>query len=118
MNMKLSKKILLLTASVMLFLNASAHNEHDAGFKEEIINENGGKVVVKTIHINVDFQKKYEELKAKWDKRQESWDAREQQHNEAMKKLNERLEVDSEEYQKIRELLGTRLWTQRSIEYL
>lgn len=118
MKMKPYHSILSIAASSLLFSIASAHDEHDPGFKEEVIYEDGKKIVVKTIHMHIDFKEEYEALKAKWDKRQESWDAREKKHQEAMRKLREDLKVDNEEYEKIRKLLGARLWTQSSEENL
>ncbi|NBB79114.1 MAG: hypothetical protein GVY36_06650 [Verrucomicrobia bacterium] len=118
MNINIFQGILFCAAAASLFSVVQAHDKHDPGYQEEIIYQDGEKIVVKTIHLNIDFKKKYEELKEKWDQRQESWNAREKEHREAMNRLKERIDVDNEEYEKIEQLLGTRLWTQRSIEYL
>ncbi len=118
MKTKLHRTTLLCLSAVLLLSTAQAHDEHDPAFKEEVIYENGKKIVVKTIHMNIDFKKKYEELKEKWDTRQKALDAREEEHQEAIKRLKDRIEVDNEKYEKIVQLLGTRSWTQRSLEYL
>ncbi len=118
MNTKLLQRMLLCAVGVLIFSTTQAHDEHDPGYKEEITYQDGEKIVVKTIHMHIDFKKKYEELKEKWDKRQESWEAREKEHHEAMSRIKEHIEVDNEEYAKVEKVLGKRLWTQSSIESL
>lgn len=118
MKITLSKKMLSIVAMTLLASIGSAHDEHSPGIKEEVIYENGEKVIVKTFYGHLDLKEEYESLKVKWDKRQELWDEREKQHAESMQRLRERLKVDNEQYERIRQLLGKRLWTQSSDENL
>lgn len=118
MKMNPYKKILFLVPSLLFLTTGLAHDEHDLGYKEEIIQKDGEKIVVKTIHLNVDFKEEYEKLKEKWDQRQKTWDAREEQHRESMQRLRDRLEIDNEQYERIEKLLGMRLWTQSRLQHV
>ncbi|MEM1223652.1 MAG: hypothetical protein AAGH40_12925 [Verrucomicrobiota bacterium] len=118
MKMNRFKNILSIGVSTFLFSIASAHDEHGPDFKEEVTYENGEKIVVKTFYGHVDYKEEYEVIKAKWDKRQESWDAREKKHREEIRRIRERVEFDTEQYDRIQRLLGKRLWAQSSDESL
>lgn len=118
MNKTIFNKILSYASAALLFATAQANDGSDPGSKEEVVYENGEKVMVKTIQLHVDFKEKYEDLKEKWDKRQESWEAREKEHREAINRLKEHIQIDNEEYSKVETVLGRRLWTQSSVESL
>lgn len=108
-------KLILINLALISSASLEAHDKNDLGYEETVSYENGEKVIVKTIHLNIDFEKEYEALKAKWDQREEKRNLREKQHQEAMSRLSDRLKVDNEIYERIEDLLGLRLWTESSV---